>query len=55
MRQRTTPAAKLYKDFLQQHTNCIKTLATVLNRYSPEEESPLRQWLNERKAQNGTG
>lgn len=55
MRQRSTPAAKLYKELLQQHTNCIKLLATVLNRYSPEEESPLRQWLNERKAQNGTG
>ena len=47
--QRATPAAKLYKEFLQQHTNCVKLLASVLNKCAPEEESPLRQWLEERK------
>ena len=53
MRQRTTPAAKQYKEFLQQHTNCIKLLASVLHKEAPEEESPLRQWLEERGKQNG--
>lgn len=52
-RQRSTPAAKLYKEFLQQHTNCIKLLASILNKSAPEEESPLRAWLNERRQQNG--
>ena len=51
-RQRYTPAAKLYKDFLQQHTNCIKLLSSILNKNAPDEESPLRAWLNERRQQN---
>ena len=54
-KQRTTPAAKLYKELLQQHTNCIKLLASVLIKNAPEEESPLRQWLEERRKQNAQG
>lgn len=52
-RQQATPAAKLYKELLQQYTNCIKVLTGVLHREAPEEESPLRQWLEERAKQNG--
>ncbi len=52
-RQQTTPAAKLYKELLQQYTNCIKVLSGVLHREAPEEESPLRQWLEERRKQHG--
>ena len=52
-RQQTTPAAKLYKELLQQYTNCIKVLASVLRHEAPEEESPLRQFLEERARQNG--
>jgi len=55
MKQRTTPAAKLYKELLQQHTNCIKLLASVLIKNAPEEESPLRQWLLERQKQHEQG
>lgn len=51
-RQQTTPAAKLYKELLQQYTNCVKVLTVVLRREAPEEESPLRQWLEERRKQN---
>lgn len=43
-KQRTTPAAKQYKEFLQQYTNLIK----VLSRGKVEEndgESPLRKWV----------
>ena len=29
MRQRSTPAAKLYKELLQQYTNCVKILEAV--------------------------
>lgn len=53
-KQRATPAAKLYKEFLQQYTNCIKLLASVLNKFAPEEESPLRMWVQERAKQNGS-
>ena len=52
-RQQATPAAKLYKELLQQYTNCIKVLAAVLRRDAPEEESPLRAYLEERRKQNG--
>jgi hypothetical protein len=30
-RQQSTPAAKLYKEYIQQYTNCIKVLAGVLH------------------------
>lgn len=52
-RQQATPAAKLYKELLQQYTNCIKVLSSVLHREAPEEESPLRQYLEMRARQNG--
>lgn len=51
-KQQATPAAKLYKELLQQYTNCIKVLTTVLRREAPEEESPLRAWLEGRKKQD---
>ena len=46
--QKATPAARQYKEFLQQYNNCIKILVSVLRRDTPEEESPLRAWLNAR-------
>lgn len=52
-RQQATPAAKLYKELLQQYTNCVKVLASVLRRDAPEEESPLRAYLEGRRQQNG--
>lgn len=52
-RQQATPAAKLYKELLQQYTNCIKVLTAVLRREAPEEESPLRTYLEERRKQHG--
>lgn len=51
--QKVSPHAKLYKEFLQQYTNCIKALLSVLTKNAPEEVSPLRQWLEERAKQNG--
>ena len=44
-KQQATPAAKMYKEFLQQYNNCIKILCGVLNRNGAEEESPLRAFL----------
>lgn len=46
--QKPTPAAKMYKELLQQYNNCIKILCGVLNRNGAEDESPLRAFLNGR-------
>lgn len=46
--QKTTPAAKLYKEFLQQYTNIIKTISHVVGDDSTEEESPLSKWVKMR-------
>lgn len=51
MQQRNTPAAKMYKEFLQQYTNCIKLIEAIIyrdKRLDGEETelSPLREYLN---------
>ena len=43
--QRATPAQKMYKEYLQQYNNCIKTLTSVLRKDGAEEESPLRAYI----------
>lgn len=48
--QKTTPAAKLYKEFLQQYTNIIKVISHAVGDESNEEESPLRKWVKSRHA-----
>lgn len=50
MRQRSTPATKLYKELLQQYINCVKILEAVIYRNRKlegieEEASPLEEWL----------
>lgn len=52
--QRNTPAAKQYKEFLQQYINCVKVLESIIykdKRLEGEdtEESPLRSWFNAHK------
>jgi hypothetical protein len=47
--QKSTAAAKMYKELLQQYNNCVKILTGVLRRDAPEEDSPLREFLNARK------
>lgn len=47
--QKPTPAAKQYKELLQQYNNCIKILTSVLRKDAAEEESPLRAFINARK------
>lgn len=49
--QKPTPASKQYKELLQQYNNCIKILTGILRKDTPEEESPLRQFINARKEQ----
>ena len=48
--QRNTPAAKMYKEFLQQYTNSIKLIEYVIYKDKRDEdenpdESPLRKWF----------
>lgn len=50
--QRSTPAAKQYKEFLQQYINCIKMIEYVIYKDKrlegdEPEESPLRKWFRE--------
>ena len=47
-KQKATPAAKMYREMLQQYTNIIKVLLKVSGIDENEEESPLRKWINER-------
>ena len=52
MQQRATPAAKQYKEFLQQYINCVKMIESVIYRDKrlegdEVEESPLRKWFRE--------
>ena len=47
--QKPTAAAKQYKELLQQYNNCIKILAGVLRKDAPEEDSPLRMFLESRR------
>lgn len=49
--QKPTPAAKQYKELLQQYNNCIKILTSIVRKDAPEEDSPLRAFLNARKGQ----
>lgn len=45
-RQKATPAAKQYKELLQQYTNIVKILTKSHDTESLE-ESPLRKWMDE--------
>lgn len=49
--QKATPAAKQYKEFLQQYNNCLRLLFRLSGDLggdnSNEEESPLRKWIQE--------
>ena len=54
-KQRSTPAAKQYKEFLQQYINCIKMIEYVIYKDKrlvgdEVEESPLRRWFRENES-----
>lgn len=49
-RQKATPAARQYKEMLQQYTNSLKLFMKICGELEEEEmESPLRAWLNQRR------
>lgn len=43
--QRATPAAKQYKEFLQQYNNSVKIILSALGKIETAETSPLREYL----------
>lgn len=44
--QKATPAAKMYKEYLQQYLNIVRILLRLTGSEETEEESPLRKWMN---------
>ena len=50
--QKATPAAKLYKEFLQQYTNIVKVVARITDDENSKETSPLRAWVESRGEKN---
>lgn len=44
-KQKPTPAAKMYKEMLQQYTNIIRILIRATGTDTDDEESPLRSWV----------
>lgn len=49
-KQKSTPAAKQYKELLQQYNNALKLLCKICGDFddTDEDDSPLRQWLKRR-------
>lgn len=48
-RQKATPAAKMYKEKLQQYSNLMKILIRATGMDEVEEDSPLRKYLKSRE------
>lgn len=46
--QKITPAAKLYKEYLQQYLNALKLLLHMTDNENESEDSPLRKWVKAR-------
>lgn len=46
--QKTTPAAKMYKEYLQQYINAIKAIEKSTDTDDDETISPLREWVSTR-------
>lgn len=50
--QKSTPAAKLFKEFLQQYINVVKVISHATGDENNEEDSPLRAWARSRGMQD---
>lgn len=46
-KQKSTPAAKQYKELLQQYINIIKVFMRATGVTEEDDESPLRKWMVE--------
>lgn len=51
--QKATPAARLYKEMLQQYSNVLKILQRAAGDGPDEEESPLRAWARTQLEKEG--
>ena len=51
--QKQTPAAKQYKEILQQYTNCIKIMMKATGATDADEESPLQSFLRQMNEKGG--
>lgn len=49
VQQRTTPAAKQYKEMLQQYINCLKVLISFIEEKDEGKESLFRKWITDRQ------
>ena len=49
-RQKATPAAKQYKEMLQQYNNSMKVLRSAMNKNDDGDDSELRKWFKNRAA-----
>ena len=50
--QKSTPAAKQYKEYLQQYNNSLKLFLKICGDLQEEEvESPLRAWVNSQRGE----
>lgn len=43
--QKSTSAGKLYKDYLQQYNNIVRSLCSLLHKEESVDESPLREYF----------
>lgn len=50
--QKATPAAKLYKEFLQQYTNIVKVISRAIGVENDDEDSPLRKWARSKHVED---
>lgn len=46
--QKATPAARQYREFLQQYTNIVKVVSHATGNDNTEQDSPLRKWVKSR-------
>lgn len=46
-KQETTPAGKMYKEYMQSYLNAVKVLQSTLSRYTQEEQDAFDKWLEE--------
>ena len=44
-KQKVTPAAKQYKELLQQYNNCIKIVISTISKNESSDDSPLRVYF----------
>lgn len=47
-RQKILPAARQYKDLIQQYNNCLKTLVRIIGKDDSGGTSPLREWVKQK-------